>query len=441
MKKLNVLMGGRPLGTLTQDSKGRLSFQYTDSWVKFDRNFNLSFSIPVSDRTFEGRRLENFLWNLLPDNEATLKAWGNEFGVSSKNAFALLEKVGEDCAGAVQFVTDEWLSQNRLMSKGQVEWLSEKDVEDRLRRLVENGTWSGRTQSDRGHFSLAGAQPKFALLCQGGKWGVPSGRVATTHIFKPPMPHLNGVTENEHACLQLARRVGLTAAESEVGHFGDQIAIVVKRYDREEDAQGNIRRFHQEDFCQALGVHPANKYQKDGGPSPEQMGQVLTSITRASALDSKERLINGLIFNFLIGGTDAHAKNFSIMHLSGKDGPISAMAPFYDLISYDPYADNPRDLHGLKMAMKVKYYEFEKVMPRHWETLSSEMGVDPEKTIGALNALSHAIPDEMSAIRDRCRSDGLNAPILDKMVDTMAARCERIKRVYGSAFQTDLPKP
>lgn len=275
MKTLNVLMGGLPIGIITQKSNGSIAFEYSESWLSSARKLPLSFSMPLTQPHYEGRRLENFLWNLLPDNGDTLRAWGREFGVSYKNVFALLEVVGEDCAGAVQFVTDEWLKSNNQGQGDQVQWLDDAEIESRLKRLVENRTWSGRTSSDRGHFSLAGAQPKFALLNKGGKWGVPSGRIATTHIFKPPMQHLNGVVENEHACLLLAGRLGLNVATSQVGHFGDQVAIVVTRYDREEDKAGIIRRFHQEDFCQALAVHPANKYQPDGGPSPEQMAQVL----------------------------------------------------------------------------------------------------------------------------------------------------------------------
>ncbi|WP_164937065.1 HipA domain-containing protein [Bradyrhizobium vignae] len=45
--------------------------------------------------------------------------------------------------------------------------------------------------------------------------------------------------------------------------------MVVTRYDREIDKDGVVKRFHQEDMCQALGVHPAVKYQSEGGPSIE----------------------------------------------------------------------------------------------------------------------------------------------------------------------------
>lgn len=423
MKSLHVLMGGIPMGKLTQASTGRLTLEYLESWTRSPLAFPLSFSLPITAREHAGKTLENFLWNLLPDNEETLKAWGREYQVSHRNAFALLGKVGEDCAGAVQFVTDEWLSNN--VSGGEITWIDEKEVEARLRRLNEDRTWTGRRPSDRGHFSLAGAQPKMALLLEGGRWGVPSGRVATTHILKPPLAHLNGTTENEHACLRLASRLGLTVAESAVGHFGDQVAIVVTRYDRERDEAGSVRRYHQEDLCQALSVHPDTKYQKDGGPSPEAIAGILAQTTDPA--DALERFLRALVFNFLIGGTDAHAKNFSLIHLPGRK---SFMAPLYDLISYDPYVDDEAEFRSLKMAMKIKHYEFENVMPRHWEALSGSFRTSPDQIISVIKEFACAIPDEIAAIRDQCVAEGLVHPVLTTMVDRLAQRCERVIRVY-----------
>ncbi len=372
-----------------------------------------------------GRPVVNYLWNLLPDNDDTLKAWAKEFGVSAQNPFALLSKVGEDTAGAFQFVSDEWLTEN-VGNKGAIDWIDEKEVHDRLARLREERTWTARRPTDRGHFSLAGAQPKIALLNQEGRWGIPSGRIPTTHILKPPMPDHPGVIENQHACRRLASRLGMITAETAVQHFGDEIAIVVKRYDR-EIRKGGLYRLRQEDMCQALGVHPSKKYQTLGGPTIEQISRNVLKLT-TDAKDANLRFFQAIAFNFLIGGTDAHGKNFSIVHLPGDR---SYLAPLYDTISFYPYLQNPNDYQTLKMAMSVsKKYYFDDVMERHWAALANAMEVDADAALEVVRSYAERIPDEMAAVRNECHQSGLKHEILDKLVDAFSKRCTRATRSY-----------
>jgi serine/threonine-protein kinase HipA len=426
-KGLNVLMGGIPVGRLEQMDAGVLAFEYDDRWLAADRiQIPLSMSLPLAAKRHAGPLVANYLWNLLPDNDRTLQTWGQIYGVSPNSPFALLSKVGEDCAGAVQVVTDEWIAANANPA-GDVQWIDEAEVGRRLKRLREERTWTGRRAGDRGHFSLAGAQPKMALLFDGQRWGVPSGRRATTHIMKPPMPGLNGSTENEYACLRLARRVGIVAAEAKVGHFEDETAIVVTRYDREQGADGAVRRFHQEDMCQALGVHPAKKYQNEGGPSIEQIAnEVLRYATDPEG--DKARFAEMIAFNFLVLGTDAHAKNFSVIHL-----PLRRMylAPMYDVLSYVPYDDDEYERRRLRMAMKIGgYYKFDQIQPRHWERQATMMGMDPEAMVARVFDLAEKIPDALSDVIKECREDGLTEPLLDRMLDGISARCASMVEVY-----------
>ena len=182
--------------------------------------------------------------------------------------------VGEDCAGAVQFVSPERLE--TLIAEPaarEIQWLTEEDVAERLRTLrADHSAW--RAASDTGQFSLAGAQPKTALLFERKRWGVPSGRIPTTHILKPPTGEWDGHAENEHFSLQLARSLGLIVPNSSVVRFQDEIAIVVERYDRAR-AGGRWVRIHQEDMCQALGLHPTRKHESDGGPGVRRIVELL----------------------------------------------------------------------------------------------------------------------------------------------------------------------
>jgi serine/threonine-protein kinase HipA len=434
-KWLNVLMGGIPIARLEQRDTGVLALEYDDRWLAADRiQIPLSMSLPLAAKRHSGAVVANFLWNLLPDNDRTLQAWGQAYGVSPNSAFALLSKVGEDCAGAVQIVTDEWMATN-ANSAGDVEWIDETEVGRRLKRLREERTWTGRRPNDRGHFSLAGAQPKMALLFDGERWGVPSGRRPTTHILKPPMPGLNGSTENEYACLRLASKVGIVAAEAAVGHFDGETAIVVTRYDRERGADGTIRRFHQEDMCQALGVHPAKKYQSDVGPSFEQIAnEVLRYATDPEA--DKARLADMMAFNFIVLGTDAHPKNFSIIHLPQRR---MYLAPMYDVLSYVPYDDDDdeHERRRLRMAMKIGgYYKFDQIQPRHWERQATLMKMDPEEMVARVQTMSERVPDAMSDVVKECRAHGLTEPILDRMLNGISNRCEAISQIYRYTMPT-----
>jgi serine/threonine-protein kinase HipA len=194
---------------------------------------------------------------------------------------------------------------------------------------ADHAAW--RLPRDTGQFSLAGAQPKTALLFQNGRWGIPSGRLPTTHILKPPTGRFDGHAENEHICLMLARNLGLPTAQSKVMRFKDEIAIVIERYDRQQ--KGNdIVRVHQEDMCQAFGIMPTKKYQNEGGPSAFNIAELL----RTYSTDRQEDLdtfIAALAFNWLIAGTDAHAKNFSLLISSRR----VRLAPLYDVASILPY--------------------------------------------------------------------------------------------------------
>ncbi len=244
-RELVALLDGKEIGRVHYDARGRLTFVYDDKWRKAPNAYPLSLSAPLAAGEHGPSVVQAFLWGLLPDNELVLGRWAAKFQVSARNVFALISHVGQDCAGAVQFVTPERLNAMRSGKEDKVEWLGEPDIAKRLRMLRDDhAAW--RLPRDTGQFSLAGAQPKTALLLQNKRWGIPSGRIPTTHILKPPTGHLDGHSENEHFCLMLARNLGLPAAQSRVMRFEKEIAIVIERYDRQH--KGNqIARIHQED--------------------------------------------------------------------------------------------------------------------------------------------------------------------------------------------------
>lgn len=424
--ELIVLLGGREVGRVRRNTHGRLAFAYDQEWRSSEDAYPLSLSMPLAATEHRPEVIEAFLWGLLPDNENVLDRWAQRFHVSARNVFGLISNVGEDCAGAVQFVPRERLESVLTGEADQIEWLDESDIAKRLRALREDhAAW--RLPRDTGQFSLAGAQPKTALLFQSNRWGIPSGRAPTTHILKPPTGQFDGHAENEHICLAVARAFGLPAASSRVMRFGDEIAIVVERYDRVR--LGNeVIRVHQEDVCQALGIMPTRKYQNEGGPSVADIVELLR--THSSQRDEDVwTFVRAVGLNWLIAGADAHAKNYSLLM---SNGPRVRLAPLYDIASILPYDEF--DIHTLKLAMKIGgEYKIRDISVRQWQKLAREVRLDADELIAHLRAMAETLGTEVNAARANAYKDGLTSPIIGRLAEALTKRAEECQRALASS--------
>jgi len=421
---LVVVLDDAVAGTLTRSSGGRLAFAYDENYRQRPETTPLSLSLPKQIREHSGARLEAWLWGLLPDNDVVLRRWARQFHVSASSPFALLSTpVGEDCAGAVQFANAARVDE-LLKRPGSVSWLTQENVAERLRDLRADGTaWLGR--SFTGQFSLAGAQAKTALLQRDGRWGVPSGAIPTTHILKPAVTGLHDHDLNEHLCLDAARRAGLIAARIRIERFGEETAVVVTRYDRIATGE-TIRRVHQEDLCQALGIHPTRKYQNEGGPGPADVARLLRSAMRpAAAEDAVRRFADALAWNWLIAGTDAHAKNYSLL----LAGPEARLAPLYDIASALPYGTHERKL---RLAMKLggDY----RVDPHRnpWPRAARELNLDPTALTVRVRELAELAPDALADAVSAPDVTALHRHLPARLLDLVADRARRCRQLLDS---------
>jgi len=419
--ELLALLNGRQIGRVHRDKRGRLSFVYAADWREAPEAYPLSLSMPIAAAEHGHPPIEAFLWGLLPDNEAILDRWARRFQVSARNPFALVSHVGEDCAGAVQFVRPERVEACLTADAEPVEWLNEHAVAERLRLLrADPSAW--RAPRDTAQFSLAGAQPKTALLLENERWGVPSGRTPTTHILKPPTGAFDGHAENEHFCLVLARRLGLPTATSTIMHFEDQVAIVIQRYDRQRTERGLVR-IHQEDICQALGVLPTRKYENEGGPGARAIVELLRTHSNERETDVST-FLDALAFSWLAAGTDAHAKNYAL--LIGDAGRVR-LAPLYDLASALPFDD--MQFQKLTLAMKIgPDYRLRDIGEQEWRRLAENLRVDPDGLLQRLTDLATRLPDEAAAVRDRLRSEGLQHDLIERLCDRLSARADQCRK-------------
>ena len=420
--ELLALLDGSEVGSVTRDKSGRLTFLYSNEWQNTRGAYPISLSMPLVIQQHKHEPIDAYLWGLLPDNENILAKWAQRYHVSPRNAFGLIEKVGEDCAGAIQFVRPERIK-DLANDNDNIDWLSEHDVAERLKDLVADpSAW--RRISDTGQFSLAGAQAKTAFIRKDDRWGIPSGRIPTTHILKPPIPDLEGHAENEHFCLELARGLGFAVARSFVRRFEDQIAIVVERYDR--IFQGDkVVRVHQEDLCQALALAPTRKYEAEGGPGVKRIIELLRA-NSFEPLEDASTFIDAIGFNWLIAGTDGHAKNYSV--LIGRESSIR-LAPIYDIASALPYpaSFNP---YKTRLAMKIGgEYRIRNIGKNEWRKLAVNVGIDKGQILNRLVEFASQLPDIAADAGRRFASEGLDHPILAKLVDAVGERALECRRL------------
>ncbi len=399
--ELVVLLRGRRVGVVRRATGDRLSFTYEEEWRDAEGAYPLSHSLPLLALAHGDGPVRAYLEGLLPERKEVLDSWGKRFQVSGGNAYGLLANVGEECPGAVQFVTIERAEKMGGEPAGPLEWLTESEVADRLRNVIQVYGRGAAVKGAGGYFSLAGAQPKIVLYRDGDRWAATTAALPSTHILKPPAMDLDHLAMNEHFCLLLSDELGLPTARSEVLLVEDQVAFVVERFDRIWVAEGQVERIHQEDMCQALGVRPASKYESEGGPGLVQCGQLLIENACEPDVDLPS-FIDAVALNWLILGTDAHAKNYALIY----NGSRPSLAPLYDVISILPYPQVEYPGKA-RLAMRIgTEYRAAYVRRRHWEALARSLEVDEAAVVDRVTALLSDVPAALNRVRDRIGATG-----------------------------------
>src|SRR5690606_29264795 len=265
---LNVYLNARLVGRLQRESSGAIGFQYDQSWLGWEHNFPVSLSLPLREDRYVGEPVIAVFDNLLPDNDDVRRRLAARSGAAGSDACNLLAAIGRDCVGALQFLPDG-IDPGKA-GELKAEPIDDRDIADLLANLATAPLGIGADKEFR--ISIAGAQDKTALLYWKGKWHVPHGTTATTHILKPQIGNRDGrdlthSVENEHLCMRILAALDIPVANTEICDFGEKRALVVERCDRQWTRDKRLLRVPQEDCCQALSLPPTRKYQSDGGPA------------------------------------------------------------------------------------------------------------------------------------------------------------------------------
>ena len=414
-KDLTVYLCGEAVGTLRQEDSGRLTFTYQADWLERSNARPLSLSLPLREEAFDHRAARPFFAGLLPDETARVRL-ARLLGITRHNDFALLSEVGGECAGAVSVYPPG--IRPHLFEAGELEPLDEAILAELLNDLPRRPLLAGGEV----RLSLAGAQDKMALVRREGTFFLPRGDLPTTHILKPAVEQFADTVANEGFCMKLAARLGLEVPAVEIATAEATEYLVIERYDRMRTEDDNIVRLHQEDFCQALGIPPENKYQGEGGPSLPQCFDLLKACMRP-AFDRLE-LLRRVLFNYLVGNADAHGKNFALLHRD--EG--TRLAPAYDLICTSVYSDHT-DRMAMKIGTRDRYLE---ILPRHWERFAKDAGLAPPRVRRDLLAMADRLPAEARRLVEELTPISQSSAIsmFERIVRDIVDRVEWIRRSF-----------
>ncbi len=415
-----VWYGDRRVGEARAGDGGRLRFRYAAEWL--DDGFPISLTLPLSSGTDE-LDAHPFFEGLLPEGGARRRLC-RQYRLSEDDDAGLLFAIGEDCAGALSILPDV-LEPETL--GGEPTPISQED----LARIVESQGQSLPTSRGRRRFSLAGAQDKVPVIISGTTMSLPDRANPSTHILK--LETIRKVCFAEIAGSDLAARMGLSVVDAEYRELSGGTGgpfLLVERYDRYRDAEGCVRRLHQEDVAQALGHTSDAKYQEDGGP---RLGDIAALLRRCTAdpIESIRRLRDWQIFNYLLGNSDGHAKNLSLLYELGT--PVPTLAPFYDLVCIKMLDRIGAGNYDRRMALFIgEQAEPERVTRDDWTALARSISVPPRTLLARLREMAERAPEEARATREAFAESFGDNQVYDRFEEAVRDRCGwTLRSVFG----------
>jgi serine/threonine-protein kinase HipA len=406
-RTLDVYLHRELVGHLIQNDGGQMVFDYAENWLQKPDATPLSHSLPLRRKRFTRKECRGYFAGVLPE-ESKREIIARNLGISARNDYAMLERIGGECAGAVTFLP---AGETLPALNDHYRALSAPELAEILRELPRRPLLAGETGI---RLSLAGAQDKIAVRVEGNAISLPLGGAPSTHILKPAVERFAGVVFNEAYCMRLAAAVGLPVAKTEIRRVEDVEYLLIERYDRthRQSPEGaTLERLHQEDFCQALGIVSENKYQKEGGPSLKQCFALLREVSSTPVLDLA-RLLDAVVFNFLVGNNDAHGKNFSLLYRgAGTANLETRFAPLYDLVSTRYYPELTREL-----AMKIGgQYSSDKVSMANFEQLAEDAGL-------AKPLVRRRVPEMADSILSNLSVPEIAHPVAEALAEQIRAR-------------------
>ena len=331
------------VGHICGESYQTAQFSYFDSYLDNGNAVPISISLPLQQESFSAERTGEFFEGLLPEG-FTRRSVAQWLHLDENDYLSILHKLGRECLGAIRVTTE---GETRTASY-------ERITGQQVRELAAEGAQKSAEIVTKSHLSLTGASGKVGLYydATGGNWYLPEGTAPSTHIVKQSHVRLEGIVTNEQLSMMTAAKCGIDVPESFIIDLGSgndsEVLYATRRYDRTFEGSVNMisglfcpLRLHQEDFAQAMGISSANKYEKYHAGYMRRMFGILRQYS-ANPISDQQKLWDMIIFCYLLGNTDAHIKNFSLLY--GKDLQGIRLAPAYDMVSTTVYESSTREM-------------------------------------------------------------------------------------------------
>jgi len=414
--ELQVWLYAHRAGTLALVD-GQLSFSYAPEWLSWPGATALSLSLPLQAQPFDDPQTRPFFAGLLPEGPARRM-------IALRNDLALLAHLGSEGAGAVALLEAGQDLPAPVPGPG-VRWLSDEEVAALLDKLP--------------HCPLPTGKDRLPVVFDGARIGLPLGDTPSSHLLRPALPAVEHSVANAGFCMALAQVMGLRPAQAEIRSVLGRPFLLIERYDRVVDASGRRRRLHQEDFCQALGVLPAMKYEHEGGPGLARCFDLLRRATRPMRPQIL-RLFDDVVFNALIGNHVVHAGNFSLLYAEQTPvpagpvlaGPVPAgpiMAPLDTIWSTAVYP-----ALASKMAMKIgSTYRFCEIQACDWEQFAEDVGFSWAQSRERILELAESLPPAARRLRAVPGRGYSGNEVVEQIIALIEQRCAlTLRRLTGA---------
>ena len=325
-------------------------FTYDETYVSSPEARAISLSLPLSKKDFDADETKTFFDGLLPEG-FTRQCVADSIHASSDDYISILRELGSECLGAIQIIDETKPSVKSGYTPLSIE---------EIKALAKEGAGKSAEIVVKSHLSLTGASGKVGLYYDeaSGKWYKPQGLAPSTHIVKQSHVRYKNIVLNEQLCLLTAQKLGIDIPDSfilqtQTGKVNDEdVLFATRRFDRNFDNNSRILdglktpyRLHQEDFAQALGIKSSDKYEKAGtAGSPGYLKRMFNLLQKYSSnpIEDSLKLWRRAVYNCIIGNTDNHIKNSSLIY--SKDLSSIRLAPFYDVVCTKLYESSTDEM-------------------------------------------------------------------------------------------------